>query len=64
MLSQTDTLRLTGLKEGRYVFRVTAFNTQSNGSANASISVFAEKKPNQAPVAVISPQEQSIQVCE
>jgi hypothetical protein len=55
-----ETLHLMGLKPGVYTFQVTVSSLESNGSANATINVFAEKRLNQAPVAVISPANQTV----
>lgn len=86
----TQQLHLMGLKQGTYIFEVTVKSSEANGSANATIDVFAgkeinifppihpfgimifkncgehicynfiEKRLNHAPVAVISPTEQTI----
>lgn len=56
----TQQLHLMSLKQGTYIFEVTVRSGEANGSANATIDVFAEKRLNHAPVAVISPVDQTI----
>lgn len=56
----TQQLHLMNLKPGTYIFEVTVKSGEANGSANATIDVFAEKRLNHAPLAVISPSDQTI----
>ncbi|XP_059481063.1 dyslexia-associated protein KIAA0319-like protein [Neocloeon triangulifer] len=55
-------LSLTHLSEGLYQFRVTVTGSGAQGEAFANVSVLPEQRENQAPVAVITPERQTIKL--
>ncbi|CAG7680973.1 unnamed protein product [Allacma fusca] len=58
----TDKLRLQGLKQGSYVFQVVVKGVGAYGTTNATVTVFPENRTNLAPLAKISPAEQTVQL--
>lgn len=60
--SNSPTMKLSGLKEGLYTFKITVSSESATGESYVNVTVLPPKRVNQAPVAAINPVNQTVKL--